>query len=48
LETVLVEVDDNLDLPRRAPSLLLMPYKLVTTPALEPRAPVAANYRAAI
>jgi len=34
LETVLVEVDDNLDLPRRAPGPLLMPDKLVTTPAL--------------
>ena len=33
LETVLVEVVDNLDLPRRAPGPLLMPSKLVTTPA---------------
>ena len=28
---VLVEVDDNLDLPRWPPGPLLMPYKLATT-----------------
>jgi hypothetical protein len=34
-ETVLAEVDDNLDLPRQARGLLPLAYKLVTAPALK-------------
>src|SRR5208282_6352646 len=32
-EVEILEVEDNLHLPRRAPGPLPMPYKLVTTPA---------------